>query len=169
MNLKGYLKTRGVLANALFKKEAAMLNLPWPLPRGWVSIYGDIEISKDAEERLRNFLRNKGRSHQDLFQQEDKPDYLALLKQLEASKNQVERTMRVSNFAHQSAQQIAKNIQAELEARIRAELMKHAERIVVEVAREIAKNIKSNLAGYGHIGDDIILHLRIDGVEKGVL
>lgn len=132
MNLKGYLKTRGVLANALFKKEAAMLNLPWPLPKGWVSVYGDIEISKEAEERLRNFLNNKGRSHPDLFQQ----------------RNQTARTeLPASIFAHQAAQQLAKNIQVELEARIRSELMKHAEKIVEEVAKSLAASVKSNLAG----------------------
>ena len=68
------------------------------------------------------------------------------------------------------AAMIGRQIQNELEARIRAELMKHVEKIVDEAAIKIAKNIKSHLAGYKHILDDqIILHLIIDGVEKGVL
>lgn len=67
------------------------------------------------------------------------------------------------------AAMIGRQIQDELEARIRAELMKHVEKIVDEVAIEIAKNIKSNLVGYkNHLNDQIVLHLNIDGVEKGV-
>lgn len=104
MNLKGYLKTRGVLANALFKKEAAMLNLPWPLPRGWVSIYGDIEISKDAEDRLRKFLSNKGRSHQDAQQ---------IAKNIQAeleARIRAELMKHAEKIVDEVAREIAKNI-----------------------------------------------------------
>jgi len=67
MKLVDYLKTRSVNTNALLKKEAEILGLPWPLKTGWVELYGGIEVSKSTEERLRKALLAKGRGHEDLF------------------------------------------------------------------------------------------------------
>ena len=61
MNLHEYLRRRSKFknANALTHPEARLLKMPWPLPKGWPSKYGNIEIDQTLLDRLDNALQKR--------------------------------------------------------------------------------------------------------------
>ena len=52
MKLKDYLKKRNKSANALTLAEAKVIHINYPLEKGWVKTYGDIELSAETLEKL---------------------------------------------------------------------------------------------------------------------
>ncbi len=67
MNLEAYLRTRHNKVNSLTKKEAELLSISYPLGKGWVKRYANIEIPSEMMTRL-----NEAREQSKLYRVEVK-------------------------------------------------------------------------------------------------
>lgn len=59
MTLAEYLKQRNKNTNALTLREAGLIGLPWPLPRGWPKKFSAVEIDKNKLGLLNIIVQKK--------------------------------------------------------------------------------------------------------------
>jgi hypothetical protein len=63
MNIKQYLNAKySGKATTMLSCEAKAFGIPYPLPTGWLFKYGDIEITNDTANRLKNYLQKSNKS-----------------------------------------------------------------------------------------------------------